>query len=104
MKKIEEMISNMIFLQDVLENDKTIVKEIVVSMFKTNQLTKNQYEVFALKHGLKNKDKAKRSFMQIAAEKNIDLNDVLKEYNSALKIISKNIVNKVFSRDSAIQV
>lgn len=95
-KKNKEL-RDMIFVQDVVNTNSETISRIASKLYLCDKITKSEYSIFMLRHGLNLGLGLEKSFSQIAKELNISVEEVLVDYNKALKLVSKSLVNTAFN-------
>lgn len=89
--------SNIVFTQDIIKTNPETVTRIVSKLYQHYKLSKLEYCVFLMKHGLLNNMGKPQSFSQIAKAYGATEEEILAAYNHTLKLVSKNLIESAFN-------
>lgn len=97
----KQELSNIVFTQDIIKTNPETVKRIILKLYEHHKLSRQEYCVFLMRHGLMGNMSKTQSFSQIANSYGTTEEEILITYNSALKLVSKNLIETAFNLELA---
>ena len=98
METKKQIINDMIFIQDLIKNNKEYIKLDIKKMYSMKQLSQDEYRIFILRHGMSN-DNKEHMFSELALKFEKSIEETLSIYKNALNKVRINIRQSLLNKN-----